>query len=157
MAPLISGKFIPNRIDCGRELGWLRRSLQANPTRCSAIAMHHPRYSSGIAGSSRTMAPFWRVAYGHRVDLAIAGHDHDYERFAPMDGDAHFRADGIVSFVVGTGGKSLFPKRRAARGTRYFRADRFGVLMLSLGRGEFSWNFRTINGGTRDPGRHSCH
>ena len=103
------------------------------------------------------MAPFFRVAYGHRVDLALAGHDHDYERFAPMDGDAHLRADGVASFVVGTGGKSLVPRGSAERGSRYFRADRFGILNLSLGRGAFSWDFRTITGGVRDPGRRSCH
>ena len=29
--------------------------------------------------------------------------------------------------------------------------------MLSLGKGEYSWNFRTVGGGVRDPGRRSCH
>jgi alkaline phosphatase len=119
--------------------------------------MHHPRYSSGRAGSSDMVAPFWRVAYGHGVDLALAGHDHDYERFAKLDGDAHYRQDGITSFVVGTGGKSLVPRGPLEKGSRYFRADKFGVLMLSLGKGEFSWNFRTITGGARDPGHRSCH
>ena len=100
-----------NRIDCARELSWLYDHMEANPTRCSAIAMHHPRYSSGSRTAPATLvAPFWRVAYGHGVDLALAGHDHDYERFAKMDGDSHLRGDGIASFVVGTGGKSLRPK-----------------------------------------------
>jgi hypothetical protein len=103
------------------------------------------------------VAPFFRVAYRHRVDLALGGHDHDYERFAPMDGDAHLRADGVASFVVGTGGKSLRPRGPVAPGSRYFRGDKFGVLMLSLGRGAYSWNFRTITGGVRDPGRRVCH
>jgi alkaline phosphatase len=130
--------------------------MEAHPTRCSAIAMHNPRYSSGRAGSSNVVVPFWRVAYGHGVDLALAGHDHDYERFAKMDGDFHLRGDGITSFVVGTGGRSLVPKGPVEKGSRYFRADKFGVLMLSLGRGEYSWRFRTVTGETRDPGRRSC-
>ena len=73
------------------------------------MAMHHPRYSSGLEhGSSTVPRPFWRTAYRHRVDIALAGHDHDYERFARMDGEGVHRTKGIVSFVSGTGGKSLY-------------------------------------------------
>ena len=146
-----------SKIDCDRERRWLYDHMEAHPTRCSAIAMHHPRYSSGRARSSDMVAPFWRVAYGHGVDLALAGHDHDYERFAKLDGDAHYRQDGITSFVVGTGGRSLVPRGPLKKGSRFFRADKFGVLMLSLGKGEFSWDFRTVNGARRDPGKRSCH
>ena len=144
-------------IDCDREETWLRNDLAANPHRCSAIAMHRPRYSSGLeAGSSPSMARFWDIAYAHDVDLALAGHDHDYERFAPMDGHDHLRSDGIVSFVVGTGGRSLGPRGTTAPGSRYFRADRFGVLVLSLGAGAFSWDFRAIGGQVGDAGSRTC-
>jgi Calcineurin-like phosphoesterase len=147
-----------SEIDCDRERRWLYNHMEAHPTRCSAIAMHHPRYSSGRDhGSSDMVAPLWRVAYGHGVDLALAGHDHDYERFAKLDGDAHYRQDGITSFVVGTGGKSLRPRGPLEKGSRFFRADKFGVLMLSLGKGEFSWDFHTVTGAVRDPGKRSCH
>jgi len=146
------------RVDCDREESWLRRDLEAHPHTCSVITMHHPRYSSGLEhGSDRGMARFWTIAYRHHVDLALAGHDHDYERFAPMDGYAHVRADGLLSFVVGTGGRSLYEKGRTAPGSRYYRADRFGVLLLSLGRGAFSWDFHVPGGGVRDTGSHRCH
>jgi len=144
-------------IDCARERAWLAKDLTAKPRRCSAIVMHHPRYSSGLEhGSNRSIRRFWNVAYQHRVDLALAGHDHDYERFAPMDGDGNRSDRGIASFVVGTGGKSLYHKGTRAPGSRYFRADRFGVLLLSLGKGAYSWKFRTIEGWVRDTGRRSC-
>lgn len=145
-------------IDCAKERTWLRSNMAAHPRKCSAIAMHDPRYSSGQEhGSDPSMSRFWNIAYAHHVDLALAGHDHDYERFAPMDGSANLRRNGILSFVVGTGGKSLYQHGVNAPGTRYFRADKFGVLMLSLGDGAFSWNFRTIGGGVRDAGSHTCH
>ena len=73
-----------------------------------------------------------------------------------VDGDGHVTSAGILSFVVGTGGKSLYLPGSAAPGTRYFRANRFGILMLSLGHGEFSWRYRTIDGGAYDPGIRSC-
>ena len=145
------------KIDCVRQATWLRLNLVAHPARCTAIAMHHPRYSSGSEhGSNVTMKRFWRIAYAHKVDLVLAGHDHNYERFAPMDADAHRRSDGIMSFVVGTGGKSLRRRGAVAPGSRYFRADKFGVLMLSLGRGAFSWHFRAVDGAVIDPGSRTC-
>ncbi len=147
-----------DKIDCAAERTWFDAELAADPSACTAMVMHHPRYSSGLEhGSDASLAPFWEIAYAHRVDLALAGHDHDYERFAPMDAHRHLRAKrGITSFVVGTGGKSLYHRGRKAAGTRYFRADRFGVLVLSLGDGSFSWRFRTITGQARDAGSRTC-
>lgn len=144
-------------IDCDKQKTWLRNDLVAHPVACSAIALHYPRYSSGQHGSARTMAKFWNIAYNHDVDLALAGHDHHYERFEPMDGRGNQVADGLVSFVVGTGGKSLRGMGTPAPGSAYFRADRFGVLQLKLGTGEFGWRFRTIAGTVRDSGSHPCH
>lgn len=145
-------------IDCAAEQSWLDAELAADPSMCTAMVMHHPRYSSGLEhGSDKSLAPFWEIAYAHHVDLALAGHDHDYERFAPMDAHRHVRAKrGITSFVVGTGGKSLYHRGKQAAGTRYFRSDAFGVLILSLGDGAFSWKFRTIAGTSRDAGSRSC-
>lgn len=143
-------------IDCAAERAWLRTDLEANPVTCSAMALHFPRYSSGAHGSQESVRGFWRIAYRHHVDLALAGHDHHYERFAPMDSVGNRRADGIVSFVVGTGGRSLYRRHGTAPGSRYFRADTFGVLVLRLGDGEFGWRFRTTGGAGRDAGSRTC-
>ncbi|CUR54061.1 putative Alkaline phosphatase [metagenome] len=147
-----------DEIDCVAERGWFDAAMAADPSECTAMVMHHPRYSSGLEhGSDASLAPFWKIAYAHHVDLALAGHDHDYERFAPMDAHRHVRARrGITSFVVGTGGKSLYHRGSRAAGTRYFRADKFGVLLLTLREGAFSWRFRTISGTARDAGSRAC-
>jgi len=119
--------------------------------------MHHPRFSSGEHGSDPTMRKFWRVAYEHRVDIALAGHDHDYERFAPMNPDGDLRPRrGIQSFVSGTGGKSLYAREHNPPGSRFFNGRRFGVLKLTLGEDEWSWRYRTIDGVVRDSGSRSC-
>jgi hypothetical protein len=144
-------------IDCAKQRAWMRADMNAHPVACSAIALHFPRYSSGEHGSTASMARFWRIAYRHGADLALAGHDHDYERFVPMDGDGHRVGDGLTSFVVGTGGKSLYARSAVAPGSAYFRNDQFGVLVLRLGDGEFGWKFRTIGGAVRDAASASCH
>jgi hypothetical protein len=143
-------------IDCAAQRDWLRDDLNANPKTCSAIAMHFPRYSSGEHGSNAAMAGFWRIAYRHGVDVALAGHDHDYERFAAMNGNGKLRKNGLRSFVVGTGGKSLYSKASSAKGSQYFRADKFGVLVMTLGDGAYSWRFRALGGTVRDAGNAHC-
>ncbi len=50
------------------------------------------------------MAALWHTLARARADVVLAGHDHHYERFAPID--------GIRSFVVGTGGRSHYPVLR---------------------------------------------
>jgi hypothetical protein len=145
------------KIDCAAETRWLRRDLEAHPGVCSAIAMHHARYSSGSEhGSDPSVRRFWEAAQAHHVDVALAGHDHDYERFARLDGSGHRTPDGLLSFVSGTGGKSLYPLASRLRASQYAQDTRFGVLVLSLGVGEFGWKYKTIDGVVRDSGSRSC-
>ena len=49
------------------------------------------------------MAALWRTLALGGADVVLAGHDHHYERFAPID--------GIRSFVV-AGGRALSGRRR---------------------------------------------
>ncbi len=107
-------------------------------------------------GSQRSMRRFWGVAYRHHVDVALSGHDHDYERFAPMDGDGNLVDDGILSFVSGTGGKSLYRLGARVPGSEYAQARRFGVLLLWFGTGGLAWKYKTTDGVVRDSGSHSC-
>jgi len=142
-------------IDCRREVRWMRQDLRANPRTCSAIMMHHPRYSSA-EGQKASMRRFWRAAYRHGVDIALAGHDHHYERFRRMNAHHRSARDGIESFVVGTGGKDLIPLKRKRRGS-VARVDwAFGVLALRLGGDSYAWGFTTTQGRVVDSGVRSC-
>lgn len=146
-----------DRISCATENTWFDNQLTAHPSACSIMAMHHPRYSSGKEhGSSTVPRPFWRTAYRHHLDIALAGHDHDYERFKRLDGDGTYRTNGIVSFVVGTGGKSLYHLGTRRYGSQFFQATRFGVLKLTLGAGTWSWDYRGTGGRSLDSGTRSC-
>ncbi|WP_182920411.1 metallophosphoesterase family protein [Nocardioides cavernaquae] len=145
-------------IDCAAETAWLRRDMDANPRKCQIITMHGPRFSSGLEhGNAPYVAPFWRVAYNHRADIALAGHDHDYERFVRMAPDGTKRPyRGIRSFVVGTGGKSLYHLGTRKPGSAYFQATRFGVLRLDLGASSYTWRYITTDGVVRDQGTSNC-
>ena len=90
--------------------------------------------------------------------MVLNGHDHDYERFAPQ-GTRHRldRAHGVVEFVVGTGGHSLFPLGRPAPHSRARQDQRFGFLRMRLGRGRYRWAYKTAPlGRTFDAGSRRC-
>ena len=106
--------------------------LAARPRRCTLAYMHHPRWSSGLHGSDGTMSELWRLLASARADV-LAGHDHHYERFAPID--------GIRSFVVGTGGKSHYPVLQRLPSSRAYDWTTFGVLRLELRADGYAWRF----------------
>ena len=145
------------KIDCAAEKAWLDQEMAAHPSTCSLIAMHHPRFSSGGEhGSSTRMRGFWQVAYKHHADIALSGHDHDYERFDPMSPDGVVQPNrGIQQFVSGGGGRSLYPKGTPVVGSQVF-LSRFGVLELSLRPTGYSWEFRGTSLRVRDSGSATC-
>jgi hypothetical protein len=137
---------------------WLRADLAAHPARCTLAYWHQPRFSSGLHGDEDDVAPLWRTLERAGADVALSGHDHDYERFAPQTARGRLdRADGIVQFVAGTGGKSLYPIIFPDGHSRA-RASTFGVLALTLGDGAYGWRFVGEPGERfHDAGRAVCH
>ncbi len=143
-------------ISCRAEKRWLAQDLAAHPQRCSLLTMHHPRYSSGEHGDNTVSSRFWKVGIAHHVDLALSGHDHDYERFASMDQDGHQTRDGLVSFVSGAGGKSLYGTTGPRPGSQVYHNELAGVLALKLGARTYGWRYETVDGQVRDRGVGTC-
>jgi hypothetical protein len=67
--------------------------------------------------------------------------------------------DGIVQFVVGTGGTSLRDFTGSQPQNSVVRDDAtHGILKLTLGDGEYAWQFLPVAGETfTDSGSESCH
>ena len=86
---------------------WLRQELAAHPARCTVAFWHAPRFSSGVHGDDTTFDAFWRDLTAAGADLVLSGHDHSYERFAPMNAFGGPSPSGMREFVSGLGGKSL--------------------------------------------------
>jgi Ca2+-binding RTX toxin-like protein len=146
---------------CGRgspQLRWLRNELETDPPGCTVAAWHHPRFSSGPHGNDGAFDRFWRNLYAGGAELVLNGHDHLYERFAPQDPDGRRDRDrGIREFVVGTGGRSLYPVETVRRNSVVRRTGTFGVLVLELYPDRYDWRFVGIHGGTLDSGSTACH
>jgi acid phosphatase type 7 len=118
---------------------WLRGVLKQRRERCTLAYWHHPRWSSGLHGPDRTVAPLWRALARAGAELVLAGHDHHYERFRPID--------GIRSFVVGSGGRSLYPAFRRLPGSAALNDRTYGVLHLTLRPRDYDWRFVPVAGG----------
>jgi hypothetical protein len=78
------------------QAAWLDQDLAATALPWKVVYFHRPAYSSGQHGSDgslrRALEP---VLEKHRVQLVLAGHDHNYERTIPQRG---------VQYVVTGGG-----------------------------------------------------
>jgi len=66
------------------------------------------------------------------------------------------RPNGIREFVVGTGGRSLYPFG-SPHANSAARVQAFGYLRLTLGTNAYGWQFVTERGEVRDAGSATCH
>jgi 3',5'-cyclic AMP phosphodiesterase CpdA len=146
------------------QLAWLKDDLARHRTNCSLAFWHHPMYSSGGYAGNAFMTPAWRALEEGGVDVALAGHDHDYERFAPQN--AHGERDdahGVRQFVVGTGGAQLTPLRFTPANSEARDNSIHGVLRLDLYDNGYRWEFIGIHDPDSatttftDRGAASCH
>ena len=153
---------LPYRNDCAAgspQERWLRADLAAHPARCTLAYWHHPLFSSGIEASNDNVRALFQALYDGGVDVLLTGHDHGYERFAPMDAAAvRDPARGVRQFVVGTGGKNLQVTRTPQPNSEVRYASGFGVLKLTLRPSNYVWQFVSEAGATfTDAGADACH
>lgn len=151
------------RVSCEQgspQVQWLEADLAQSNARCTLAYWHHPRFSSGAHGSTRSVQPLWQALWDGGAEIVLSGHDHDYERFAPLGAGSSPDPDrGMRQFVVGTGGATLrgfglFP----AGGSEVREAGSHGVLQLTLGEGRYDWRFVPVEGESfTDSGSGSCH
>jgi hypothetical protein len=139
------------------QLEWIRGDLRLSDARCELAYWHHPRWSSGEHGSDGRVGSLWQVLFRLGVDVVLNGHDHDYERFAPMRPSGTYAPrHGIREFVVGTGGAHLDPFGPALRNSQR-RISQHGVLKLTLSPRSYRWAFIRIDGHVTDHGWYPCH
>jgi hypothetical protein len=137
---------------------WVADELRNNRTRCAAAVWHHPYASSGPHGPHNFLRDLWQLLVEGGVDVAIAAHEHLYERFAPLDRDHRLDTErGIRQFTVGTGGARLYTAARRLPGSEML-VSRFGVLKLTLQPGFYEWDhIDAVNRSSNDRGSAQCH
>ncbi len=133
-----------------QELSWLQADLAGVPAgSCTLAFYHHPAQNAGPEGEplpGSVAANLWSTLAG-RADIVLNGHDHSYQRFAPVN--------GTTEFVVGTTGHS-----RQAPGPDprlvAFTGDTFGALRAELNPHGFGFRFVDSGGQVLDSGAVPC-
>lgn len=139
------GYALNSEVDLLEQAAWLERDLAAHPGAPVLAYWHKPRWSSGTEhGGDERMQALW-VALAGRTGVVLGGHEHNYERFAPVG--------GLRQFVVGTGGTSTYPLDTPAPGSESRISGAPGVLRLDLHPGaRYEWAFLDTVSAVRDSG-----
>ncbi len=144
---------------------WLEHDLSTHDQVCTVALMHHPRWSSGIAGDNQSVDPLWRTLAQGGVDLLLSGHEADYERFPAMDVSGADDPHGLTELVVGVGGQAHYRpdvggaawrKRVVAHRSDYVDYDHHGFLELELGPTGWRTRFHPLGAETTDATRGEC-
>ncbi len=156
------------------EYEWLKADLAAHPNStypCTLAYWHHPvwdweKYQNNHWVQSfdyDRAKPFWKLLYRAGADVVLSGHNHNYQRYAPMD--AKGQADpvnGMTEFIVGTGGRNTNDLGSKSTMPPTFVTGQdtsFGILALTLHPGSYDWRFVTAAGSPAffDSGTATCH
>jgi hypothetical protein len=140
------------------QYSWLSNDLTTHPESsypCTLVYWHVPRFSSGAhnaalaGGIDPTYLSWWKLLYAKGADVILNAHEHDYERFAPMDPAGNpDAAAGIREWVVGTGGAShaRFPSAARLPTSQASNDNTFGILTLQLHTDSYDWRFVPAEG-----------
>lgn len=98
---------LDTEVQLAAQAEWLARDLAESELPWKIVVLHRPPYSSGSHGSDMTTRKaFETVIQEQGVDLVLAGHDHHYERTAPID--------GTLYIVTGGGGRGVRSSDRSS-------------------------------------------
>jgi acid phosphatase type 7 len=139
---------------------WLRNDLAASTKPCTLAYWHKPRWTSGANHPPNTATgPLVQALYDRNAEVIVTGHNHQYERFAPMNpSGAADSARGIREFVAGMGGAGLYGFGTIQPNSQARNNNTFGVLKLTLHANSYDWQFVPAAGGTyTDSGTTACH
>jgi chitodextrinase len=140
------------------QVNWVKADLAANTKPCVIGYWHHPRFTSGKYGDKSQVAAYWNAFADAKADLVLGGHNHHYERLAPLNkSGAVDQTNGMRSAVVGIGGDWLYSERTPRVGVEKYFSDSHGVMKLTLSGRSYSWEVIDTAGTVRDKaGPYSC-
>jgi hypothetical protein len=140
---------------------WLAQDLKANTAACTLVYWHQPLYNIGAEKAQTSMQDIWALLAQNKVDIVLNGHDHDYQRWVPLDGSGNPSSNGVTEFVVGSSGHGIqtFTKtdnRVAKAFDAKTKPEPFGALKLQLYATQATFSYINIAGTVLDSGTITC-
>ncbi len=151
---------LPRQMNPGTpQYKWLALDLAKNASQCTLAFFHEPRYSVGSEGDTPRVAPIWSLLVNNQADLILTGHDHNYQRWEPLNGSGNPDPAGITQLVVGSGGHGIRPfVRNDARMVNGVDRvdDTAGALRLELYPDRATFKYINVAGVLLDSGEIPC-
>jgi calcineurin-like phosphoesterase family protein len=139
---------------------WLRSDLEASSKPCTLAYWHRPLFTSGANhGPDTSSRPLFQALYDYAAEIVVTGHNHQYERFAPMTPTGAANSTrGIREFVAGMGGADHYSFGSIQPNSQARNSDTFGVLTFTLHAQSYTWQFVPVAGKSyTDTGTTACH
>ncbi|WP_436496079.1 CBM96 family carbohydrate-binding protein [Actinokineospora sp. HUAS TT18] len=139
---------------------WLRTDLAASSKPCTLAYWHKPRFtSSSNHAPNPATGPLVQALYDYDAEVIATGHNHQYERFAPMNpSGALDNTNGIRHFVAGMGGAGFYGFGTILPNSQVRNSNTNGVLKFTLHANSYDWQFVPVAGQTfTDSGTTACH
>ncbi len=141
------------------EYQWLQNDLATHSNICTIAYSHHPVYNVGPEGYTTTMNDIWALLAQYGVDIVLNGHDHNYQRWKPLNGSGAVSTTGITQFVAGAGGHGtqqfITSDSRLAVGFDT-TPNAFGALRLQLNQRGAGYQYINTAGTMLDSGSVPC-
>ena len=132
--------------DNAAQLAFLRRQLAGR--RCVLAFMHRPRFNAGEHhDEERDVEAIWQALRG-RATLLLSGHDHDFQRFQPVD--------GTTQLVIGAGGRERYAVNDADPRLAFSNDSFDGALRMQLRPGVARLRIVRADGRTLDRSTVHC-
>ena len=138
---------------------WLQQDLAANAQTCTIVYYHEPLFNIGSEGTVPALSGIWALMAQYGVSIVLNGHDHDYQRWVPLDGNGQPSPNGVTEFVVGSAGHGIQKFVRSDSRVAYANDTEpaaFGVLLLQLSQTGASFTYQSTTGTVLDSGSIPC-
>ncbi len=138
---------------------WLSQDLAANPGACTIVYYHHPLYNIGPEGPTTSMAAIWALMAQYGVSIVLNGHDHDYQRWVPLDANGNPSPTGITEFVAGGAGhgvQTIINSDSRVAFSDDLNPETFGVLKLAINSSGAGFSYINSSGVVLDSGVVPC-
>jgi hypothetical protein len=139
---------------------WLAKDLAAHANACTVVYYHHPLFNIGPEGSTTTMTDIWALLARNGVTMVLNGHDHDYQRWVPLDANGQPSASGVTEFIAGGAGHGLQTFNRTDSRVAYSNdtnPQAFGVLKFTLHESSADFSYINSSKAMLDSGNIACN
>lgn len=155
-----NGTYVPT-VSGSPQYQWLQKDLTAHSNLCTIAFYHHPFFNVGPELPGTQMTAIWSLLAQGGTSLVLNGHDHDYQRWVPLDGSGSPSQSGVTEFVVGSGGHTIqqfitTDSRLAVGYDKTSPTTVYGALQLQLFWNKAVYKYINTSGTVLDSGTVNC-